>query len=84
MTHRSLPALLFFSGVFSIGAAFFLLALWGWSLANLVLGLAEARNSKQTFFYAWLYSTGQFLVGVLIYVSMQRFAAHLCGWRLWP
>ncbi len=76
MTHRSLPALLFFSGaLFPLALApFFYWPLGLVSLAGLVLGLAEARNSKQAFFYAWLYSTGQFLVGVSwIYVSMQRF-----------
>ena len=76
MTHRALPALLFLSGaLFPLALApFFYWPLGLVSLAGLVLGLAQARSGKQAFFYAWLYSTGQFLVGVSwIYVSMQRF-----------
>lgn len=76
MTNRSLPTLLFLSGaLFPLALApFFYWPIGLISLAGLVWALGQARTAKQAFFYAWLYSTGQFLVGVSwVYVSMQRF-----------
>ncbi|MFY9178691.1 MAG: apolipoprotein N-acyltransferase [Venatoribacter sp.] len=71
-----LPILLFLSGcLFPLALApFFYWPLGLVSLTGLVYGLRQAHSGKQAFLHSWLYSTGQFLVGVSwIYVSMQRF-----------